>query len=87
MMSKHIAQKWLILQEASFVFIVPDTDIRPHGTRISDTKYKLTFQCECGPKILAGEKGRIFAKPIVMHNSFQDGDRVNAVLGHEGPRA
>ena len=75
MTPKLITQKWQIIEQDNFVIIVPDADIRPHGTRISDTRYELAFNCACSPKVVAGAKGKIFARPIVLHNSFQDIER------------
>lgn len=77
MTAKPLHQKWQILEQDDYVVIIPNTDTRPHGTRISDTRYELTLECACRPKIMAGQKGKIFAKPIVLHNSFQDTERIN----------
>ncbi len=79
-MKKYEPSKWNTIEDENFVIVVPQTDIKPHGTKITDTEYELTNECECNPKIIAGEKGEVYAKPIVLHNSFEDMERVEKSL-------
>ena len=68
-MSDNKRSQWVNVQAGSFLHTVPVTDIKPHGTKISDTEYELTAECACNPKVEA--------RGLVIHNSFEDEQRIS----------
>ena len=67
---------WLTLESEDDIFmhVIPETDIRPHSVESEGNERVLaTANCPCNPKILAE------GKPIIVHNSFEDIDYLNAL--------
>lgn len=67
-------QKWIVLEDLDCVHVVPDLDSKPHGRpeNGSKTAILLNMDCHCKPKIDFSGK-----KPIVVHNSFIDQEKIN----------
>jgi hypothetical protein len=68
-------QKWLVLDgDDGWQIIVPETDIKPHGyVKEGETEVDLAdFDCPCKPRI-DGHK-------IIIHNSFEDMEKINVHL-------
>lgn len=76
--------QWMVLEGDDFIHVMPVTDILPHGKKITNREYYLTADCPCKPRVEQGEvrDGRFFKfdKPIVTHNSFEDNERIDAVI-------
>ena len=72
-------QKWHTIEEEDHIAVLPDTDIRPHAAISLEKSEELKkvegseveaadMNCPCKPRV--DWSGR---KPIVIHNSFQEG--------------
>jgi hypothetical protein len=69
--------KWVVLEDDDCVHVLPETDIKPHGfPNTEGTKADLSdTDCPCKPNIdFSG------TKPIVVHKSFEDTERVNKAI-------
>ncbi len=78
--AKH---KWMRLEAEGEIFchIIPETDIKPHGTKVTEEKYELGTVCSCNPKIeFYNTKGEQYIKPIIIHNSFEQEKYLDEVI-------
>lgn len=68
-------QKWLRLDhENGWQSVVPDIDIKPHGfPKEKETVEMEAENCPCKPKIDLGNR-------IIVHNSFEDMERIEKSL-------
>ena len=67
-MKKRLKAKWAVFYEDSYVLIVPESDIKPHGFPNGKKKAVLAgIDCPCKPKI-----NMSCDKPIIIHNSFEE---------------
>ena len=68
-------QKWLLLNAGGgWQIVMPDTDIKPHSTDTHPTRKELSnVDCPCKPKIN-------FLEKIIIHNSFEDTEKVDKSL-------
>ncbi len=78
---KKAQHKWVVCEEKLLVHVLPETDILPHGVKITDSRYELSHICGCNPKIKAiDRKGREYIKPVVIHNSFEQNKFLDEVI-------
>lgn len=69
--------QWLVEETDDFMIVIPEIDARPHGIKVSETEYDASgTECDCSPKVMAGTADALYEKPIVIHSSFDDQDRV-----------
>jgi hypothetical protein len=79
--AKH---KWLTCEEDMFVHVIPEEDIKPHGIKLTDTEYELSYICACSPKIESvTRKGVELRKPIVIHNSFEQDKFLDEIISNK----
>lgn len=75
--------KWLVCEEDGLIHVVPETDTRPHGIKINNKKYELSYKCNCNPKISVTDvNGQEYKKTIVVHNSFEQDEYLNDIVLH-----
>lgn len=74
---------WSLIETDDYIVVIPETDSKPHGRKISEVDYDVRgLECTCGLILTTGEMRRIggrvissqYPKPILVHNSFSDNE-------------
>jgi len=69
---------WKVIndKDSKYIVVTPEQDIQPHNL--------FSFKCSCNPKIMSMENGFLFHKPIIVHNSFNNMEKVEGAMARLG---
>jgi hypothetical protein len=64
---------WLNFEIDGYVVVIPESDILPHGHREGEEiDVEIAWMdCPCKPKLAVGDAEGPYAKPMIVHNSFE----------------
>jgi len=73
--------KWLTIDDGVNVHVLPETDIKPHSAQHEGNERELGgIDCPCKPKVATGYSDGQYAKPMIIHSSFQDQEYLDEIV-------
>lgn len=75
--------KWHQIEGSVFIYVVPETDIKPHGKLMEGMTFDPTFiHCDCKPEIRSNYRNGQLGYATVVHNCFEQIQAINISLAN-----